>query len=70
VLGGISVKLAKVITSDDTSGDDIEKTHVGKSGLVGWGEEGRGLFLWKKKDEDEVKEEGKRLVKEILFYVN
>lgn len=27
MLGGIGVELAEVVTSDDTSGDDIEKTH-------------------------------------------
>ena len=57
VLRGIGVELAEVVTSDDTSGDDIEKTHDCKSGLVGWKEGEREwwwyLFLWREKDVDE-----------------
>lgn len=45
VLGGIGVELAEVVTSDDTSGDDIEKTHDCKRGLVGWEEEEKGVVV-------------------------
>lgn len=45
MLGSIGVELAEVVTSDDTSGNDIEKTHDCDSGLVGW-EVGEWEWLW------------------------